>query len=211
MNLAERSNGAVIGNSGYSPDDPLLISEQGETQDGHYFIKVLENEIFKFEENICDFEEDLNSQGSLISEEVRDTILVVIGMAKLLMAQKLTQFRELCYKNINVSRDEDPFVPTSQDLAGFWDMVSIQVEQIHKRFEGLGELRKANWVVKKPEPVKNNKTVSKKTPSNKKPKEKSEAAKARDEARKKMLEERKRMMKEKAKGGGGDDGLILIM
>ena len=63
----------------------------------------------------------------------------------------------------------------------------------------------------KPEPVKNNKTVSKKTPSNKKPKEKSEAAKARDEARKKMLEERKRMMKEKAKGGGGEDGLILIM
>ena len=63
-------------------------------------MQVLENEIFKFEENICDFEEDLNSQGSLISEEVRDTILVVIGMAKLLMAQKLTQFRELCYKNI---------------------------------------------------------------------------------------------------------------
>merc|ERR1712242_416930 len=166
-------------------------------------IKVLENEIFKFEENICDFEEDLNSAGSGIPDEVRDTILTVIGMAKLLMAQKLTQFRELCFKNINVSRDEDPFVPTSQDLAGFWDMVSIQVEQIHRRFEGLGDLRRANWIVKKPEPVKNNKTVSKKTPSNKKPKEKSEAAKARDEARKKM--------KEKAKGGGGDDGLILIM
>ena len=61
--------------------------------------------------------------------------------------------------------------------------------------------------------MKNNKTVSKKTPSNKgKPKEKSEAAKARDEARKKMLEERKRMMKEKAKAQtGGEDGLILIM
>merc|ERR1711923_313150 len=87
VNLAPGSNGSVIG-SGLSPDDPLLMSEQGETQDGHYFIKVLENEIFKFEENICDFEEDLNSQGSLISEEVRDTILVVIGMAKLLMAQK---------------------------------------------------------------------------------------------------------------------------
>merc|ERR1719242_1055376 len=70
-----------------------------------------------------------------------------------------------------------------------------------------------NRVVKKPEPVKNNKTVSKKTPSNKsKPKEKSEAAKARDEARKKMLEERKRMMKEKAKAqAAGEDGLILIM
>lgn len=62
-------------------------------------LQVLENEIFKFEENICDFEEDLNG-GSNIPEDVRDTILTVIGMAKLLMAQKLTQFRELCYKNI---------------------------------------------------------------------------------------------------------------
>ena len=52
------------------------------------------------------------------------------------------------YNFQNVSREEDPFVPTCQDLAGFWDMVSIQVEQIHKRFEGLGELRRANWVVK---------------------------------------------------------------
>ena len=60
---------------------------------------MLENEIFKFEENICDFEEDLNGGGN-IPDDVRDTILTVIGMAKLLMAQKLTQFRELCYKNI---------------------------------------------------------------------------------------------------------------
>jgi len=214
MNLANTSNNSAVIGSGYSTDDPLLITEQGEVQDGHYFIKVLENEIFKFEENICDFEEDLNGGSNIPEEEVRDTVLTVIGMAKLLMAQKLTQFRELCYKNINVSREEDPFVPTCQDLAGFWDMVSIQVDQIHRRFDGLVQLRRDGWVMKKPEPVKNNKTVSKKTTSNKsKPKEKSEAAKARDEARKKMLEERKRMMKEKTKAqaGGGDDGLILIM
>ena len=38
--------------------------------------------------------------GADIPEEARDTILTVIGMAKLLMAQKLTQFRGLCDKNI---------------------------------------------------------------------------------------------------------------
>ena len=46
----EGANAAIIFNllivcfvagSGYSPDDPLLISEQGEIQDGHYFIKVI--------------------------------------------------------------------------------------------------------------------------------------------------------------------------
>jgi len=209
QNLATHNN-AVIG-SVYSPDDPLLISEQGEVQDGHYFLKVLENEIFKFEENICDFEEDLNN-GVNIPDDVRDSILTVVGMAKLLMAQKLTQFRGLCDKNINVTREEDPFVPTCQDLAGFWDMVHIQVEQIHKRFDDLVELKKRNWVAKVPEVAKNNKTKGKKTNVNKpvKPKAKSEAALARDEARKKMLEERKKMMKEKSQKKEEDD-VILIM
>lgn len=48
----------------------------------------------------------------------------------------------------NVSVEVDPFVPTSQDLAGFWDMVSIQVDQIHDRFSQLADLRKADWIVK---------------------------------------------------------------
>merc|ERR1712241_1053675 len=144
MNLANTSNNSAVIGSGYSTDDPLLITEQGEVQDGHYFIKVLENEIFKFEENICDFEEDLNSSDN-IPGDMRDTILTVIGMAKLLMAQKLTQFRGLCDKNINVSREEDPFVPTCQDLAGFWDMVSIQVEHIHSLFAELVLLRQNGW------------------------------------------------------------------
>lgn len=60
--------------------------------------------------------------------------------------------------------------------------------------------------------VKNNKTKAKKTNVNKpiKPKAKSEASIARDEARKKMLEERKRMMKEKSQKKVEDD-VILIM
>jgi hypothetical protein len=62
---------------------------------------VLENEIFKFEEKICDWEEELNSDASIPEDgEIRDTILTVIGMAKLLIAQKLAQFRGLCDKNI---------------------------------------------------------------------------------------------------------------
>ena len=81
----------------YQSNKPITVQT-----DVMFLLQVLENEIFKFEENICDFEEDLNG-GSNIPEDVRDTILTVIGMAKLLMAQKLTQFRELCYKNI-VSR-----------------------------------------------------------------------------------------------------------
>ena len=57
--------------------------------------------MFKFEEQICDFEEDLASGGdSIADDEVRDAIHAAIGKAKLLMAQKLAQFRGLCDKNI---------------------------------------------------------------------------------------------------------------
>ena len=38
--------------------------------------------------------------------------------------------------------------PACQDLAGFWDMVHIQVEQIHNRFDDLRDLKRMNWVVK---------------------------------------------------------------
>ena len=42
------------------------------------------------------------------------------------------QFRGLCDKNIAAMDTDavpDPFVPTSEDLAGFWDMVYIQVSK----------------------------------------------------------------------------------
>jgi len=138
-----------------------------------------------------------------------------IGMAKLLMAQKLAQFRGLCDRNINVTKEEDPFAATNMDLAGFWDMVHIQVEQIHTRFQALTELKNANWVVKVPVPEnkRNNKPKTKKPVSsvNKptKPKAKSDVAKARDEARKKMLEDRKRAMKENKPET--EEGVIIIM
>uniref|UniRef100_A0A0K2V3J5 Uncharacterized protein n=1 Tax=Lepeophtheirus salmonis TaxID=72036 RepID=A0A0K2V3J5_LEPSM len=180
-------------------------------KDGNYFIKLIENEVFKFEEQICDFEEDLCNNEALMNEDVQECILAAIGKAKLLMGQKLAQFRGLCDRNINSTIESDPFVPTSDDLAGFWDMVFIQVEHIHFLFAELVEIRKNGW--KKPEvDVKlpttngrnsfNSKTKDsrplkkKKNPASQKPK--SEAAKARDEARRKMLEERKKqLMKQK--------------
>ena len=47
------------------------------------------------------------------------------------MSQKLVQFRGLCDKNIaamDPNSEPDPFVPTSDDLLGFWEMVYIQVK-----------------------------------------------------------------------------------
>ena len=45
----------------------------------------------------------------------------------------------------NSNPQEDPFVPTSEDLAGFWDMVYIQVEHIHSLFAELRTIRQNGW------------------------------------------------------------------
>ena len=65
-----------------------------------FMFQILENEIFQFEEQICDFEEDLSNEAIDFSEDVHEELLAAIGKAKLLMSQKLAQFRGLCEKNI---------------------------------------------------------------------------------------------------------------
>jgi hypothetical protein len=41
---------------------------------------------------------------------------------------------------------EEPFPTTSEDLAGFWDMVMLQVEHVNRLFEEIRTLRAADWV-----------------------------------------------------------------
>ena len=83
-----------------------------------FSFQILENEIFKFEEQICDFEEDLSNEANDIPEEIRDSILAAIGKGKLLMSQKLTQFRGLCDKNI-VSASQVTHLSYNQCLSFF--------------------------------------------------------------------------------------------
>ena len=61
-------------------------------------MQLIENETFKFEEQICDFEEELNNAS--VPDDIREDILAAVGKARLLMAQKLAQFRGLCDRNI---------------------------------------------------------------------------------------------------------------
>jgi len=197
----------VINNNVNTDTNPTTDTEdiQEEIHDGHYFIKILENEIFKFEEQICDFEEDLSNEAIDFSVDVHAEVWTTVGKAKLLMSQKLMQFRGLCEKNINIKPEDDPYVPTSEDLAGFWDMVYMQVVHINSLFAELTIIRRNGW--KKPEVKQSISAPKKETSIKAKSKAKtnnnnkagsgpkSEAAKARDEARRKMLEERKRQMK----------------
>lgn len=45
---------------------------------------------------------------------------------------------------------EGEFVTRDEDLAGFWDLVSIQVDDIRSMFEKLSTLRSAGWKIEAP-------------------------------------------------------------
>lgn len=47
---------------------------------------------------------------------------------------------------LQAQNSKEPFPTTSEDLAGFWDMVMLQVEHVNRLFEEITALRAANWV-----------------------------------------------------------------
>lgn len=39
----------------------------------------------------------------------------------------------------------EDFPTTCEDLAGFWDMVSIQISSVHEEFEKINKLKATGW------------------------------------------------------------------
>jgi len=124
----------------------------------------------------------------------------------------------LCHTNLEQSRkgaSSEPFTTKNDDLAGFWDMVLIQVGQIHSMFEELNPNRTRTALgpdsaVSAPTipraPVNSRRSNSAKTSptnagtssklsSSKAAQPKSESSALRDESRRKLLAEKRRAMK----------------
>uniref|UniRef100_G1R2H9 DLG associated protein 4 n=1 Tax=Nomascus leucogenys TaxID=61853 RepID=G1R2H9_NOMLE len=116
-----------------------------------------------------------------------------VGSAQLLMSQKFQQFRGLCEQNLNP--DANPR-PTAQDLAGFWDLLQLSIEDISMKFDELYHLKANSWqLVETPEKRKEEKKPPPPVP--KKP-AKSKPAVSRDKASdasdKQRQEARKRLL-----------------
>uniref|UniRef100_A0A131YIA1 Discs large-associated protein 1 n=1 Tax=Rhipicephalus appendiculatus TaxID=34631 RepID=A0A131YIA1_RHIAP len=170
-----------------------LSSSDLPVREGHTFLATLSSTQEVLEHHIKDAERDLNE--AALSEDMKGRIRAAIGKANLLISKKFKQFKELCLKNIEQNVD-DPFPTTGSDLAGFWDMVMLQVDNVHALFEELRLLKANNWVepaktesksVALPRPVK--KVASRSMPASPRRSEKAEeAAKSRLEARKRLME-----------------------
>lgn len=123
-------------------------------KDAQYYLDLTQKEEDRINA-LCDVaENDLKNNPP---EEASGKLRATIGKAQLLLTQKFKQFRGLCYENMNED-DSKPFHTTCQDLAGFWDMVGLQIEDINTMFEEINEMKRNNW-------KENNKKVSAKSPA----------------------------------------------
>lgn len=109
-------------------------------RDGHWFLKLLQAETGRMDAWCQQMEQE--SKEKPHSEEVLGKIRSAVGSAQLLMSQKFQQFRGLCEQNLDVSAQPRP---TAQDLAGFWDLLQLSIEDISMKFDELHLLKSNDW------------------------------------------------------------------
>ncbi|XP_072134406.1 disks large-associated protein 2 [Mobula birostris] len=135
--------------SNFPPPDPWLESthqpaEPGRMspcrRDGQWFMKLLHAETKRMEGWCKQMEREAEEND--LSEETLGKIRSAVGSAQLLMSQKFQQFYWLCQQNLDPSAMPRP---TSQDLAGFWDLLQLSIEDVSMKFDELHQLKANDW------------------------------------------------------------------
>ncbi|CAH1970809.1 unnamed protein product [Acanthoscelides obtectus] len=164
-------------------------------KDGHYFLKILNDQTSRLLVLADKIEKDI--LGCELPEEIVGKVRSATGKARLLVSQKMQQFRGLCTNNINQSVGE-AFPTTNEDLQGFWDMVMLQVDQVDALFAEIYALRANNWKEPEKDKALKNGAVKTKKAVAVRPKTTAgndETRKQREAQRKKMIEDRRKAMK----------------
>ncbi|XP_066574526.1 disks large-associated protein 1 isoform X2 [Amia ocellicauda] len=122
-------------------EDPMEVVQRSVChRDGHWFLKLLQAETDRMEGWCQQMEQDEREND--LPDDILGKIRSAVGSAQLLMSQKFQQFRELCEENLNPNAHPRPI---SQDLAGFWDMLQLSIENISLKFDELHQLKANNW------------------------------------------------------------------
>jgi hypothetical protein len=146
-NVVREKDGMLMRNILNKPRDLEFKLERSKEEHIKYFRNLVVEESF-YENTLADhWEHKLKTAGpeslnSEITEEGADQIRLAIGQSRLFLKQKMQQFVGLideCEHGVS----ENPPSPT--DLAGFWEMIYMQVKNIHAKFDKLDDLSANNW------------------------------------------------------------------
>ncbi|XP_074601265.1 uncharacterized protein LOC141855225 [Brevipalpus obovatus] len=190
-----------------SASEPNLAEKKGSS-----YLKKLDSAVDKIRQRINVTETFMKDESHLMSDEVTGNLLSSIGKANLLIGQKLEQFRELCHKNMN-EPSEGQFITKNEDLDGFWEMVSIQIDVVHKLFDDVLLMRRNNWTIQEP--------LKETLPKTARPPKKNVSSKvatcklstkntARDELRKAKLKEAKLRQAQRVQDGSNEEIAIFV-
>lgn len=127
--------------------------EQELTEPSHdvaHFRRLLSSETERLASLSADWETKLEQNLARVEEEVQGEIRSVIGQARLVMAERFSQFSGLV-DNCEFKRGEKE--TTTTDLMGFWEMIYFQVVDVDKKFEKLKLLEENDWKEIVPKPV----------------------------------------------------------
>ncbi|XP_077587498.1 disks large-associated protein 2 isoform X2 [Stigmatopora nigra] len=109
-------------------------------RDGTWFTQLLHAQTKRMEAWCKEME--AQAEENDLSEEILGKIRSAVGSAQLLMSQKFQQFYWLCQQNLDPSAMPRP---TSQDLAGFWDLLQLSVDDVTFKFDQLQQIKSNNW------------------------------------------------------------------
>ncbi|TNN83008.1 Disks large-associated protein 2 [Liparis tanakae] len=109
-------------------------------RDGSWFMQLLHTETKRIEAWCKEMEAEAEEND--LSEDTLGKIRSAVGSAQLLMSQKFQQFYWLCQQNLDPSAMPRP---TSQDLAGFWDLLQLSIDDVTTKFDQLQQIKNNNW------------------------------------------------------------------
>ncbi|XP_029114228.1 disks large-associated protein 2 [Scleropages formosus] len=116
-------------------------------RDGSWFMQLLHTETKRLEAWCKEMEREAEEKD--LSEEILGKIRSAVGSAQLLMSQKFQQFYWLCQQNLDPSAMPRP---TSQDLAGFWDLLQLSIDDVTMKFDELQQIKNNDWrLIESPE------------------------------------------------------------
>ncbi|GAB0098274.1 disks large-associated protein 1 [Sergentomyia squamirostris] len=136
---------------GDAPNASELADKASESsvKDGNHFLQILGKErarILAVADKVEMYTDEIKD-----NEEIVGYVRAATGKGRLLAAQKMKQFEELCHNNLTQS-PEEKFQTTSEDLQGFWDMVMLQVNHVDQLFDEIETLKANNWKKKAIQP-----------------------------------------------------------
>ncbi|XP_056619948.1 disks large-associated protein 2-like isoform X2 [Triplophysa dalaica] len=116
-------------------------------RDGSWFMQLLHSETKRLEGWCKDMEREAEEHD--LTEEILGKIRSAVGSAHLLMSQKFQQFYWLCQQNLDPSAMPRP---TAQDLAGFWDLLQLSIDDVTAKFDELQQIKSNDWrILESPE------------------------------------------------------------